>query len=80
MQVKLSKKARAKALYDSGRTSITDISRDAGVSERTAFRYLSSFKKGESHERKIYPQRKNTKKTPTIVVQILRLAKDRRSI
>jgi len=80
MQARISPKARAKALYDSGRTSVSQISRGASVSERTAYRYLAAFKKGETHERKNYPQRKNSKKTQDVVNEILRLARDRRRI
>jgi len=48
MQVKLSKKARAKTLYDSGKISVVDISREADVTEEQ-FLISCSFKKGESH-------------------------------
>ena len=50
MQIEISPKAKAKAIFDSGQTKATVIARGAGVSERTAFRYLAEFKEEEHFE------------------------------
>ncbi len=47
MHFTILKKAKAKAFYDAGHRSVTDISRGVGVSERTAFQYIAAFQGGE---------------------------------
>ena len=64
MEIEIPKKIRAKVIYDAGKTTPAAIARGACVSKRTAYRYISAFKKGEGCERSKYPKRK---KFPKII-------------
>ena len=79
MQIEIPKKERAKSLYDAGQRTPIAISRGAGVSDRTARRYIKEFKEGGSHERKPYP-RKMIKRTSKLERKVLKKARDRRQI
>ena len=80
MEIELSKKERAKAIYDTGQRTANAMIRGAQVSERTAYRYLAEFKTGGGVERKKYKTRANTKRTSKLVKKVMRKAKDRRRI
>lgn len=80
MEIEMTPKMKAKALYDSGVTTPKAIASRAGVCERTAYRYIASFKAGGSHERKKYKTREKPKQTSKLVQKVLRKAKERRHI
>jgi len=80
MEFEIPKKIRAKAIYDAGKTTPAAIARGACVSKRTAYRYISDFKKGKSCERKKYPKRKNYKITSKLQQKVIKKAQDRRHI
>jgi len=80
MEIEISPKARAKALYDAGSRSAISLAKGAGVCVRTAYNYLAEFKEGVSCERKNYKPRKKYKRTSKLEQKVIRKAKERKHI
>ena len=80
MEIEISPKTRAKALYDAGCRSPISLARGAGVCVRTAYTYLSEFNNGGSCKRKNYTPREKPKRTSKLEKKVIRKAKERKHI
>ena len=80
MEIEISPKTRAQALYDAGCRSPISLARGAGVCVRTAYTYLSEFNNGGSCKRKNYTPREKPKRTSKLEKKVIRKAKERKHI
>jgi len=80
MEIEIPLKLKAKAIFDSGQTKATAIARGAGVSERTAFRYLAEFKEEEPEISKNSQVRRKKKRTSKLEAKVIAKARDRKKI
>ena len=74
----ISASVRAEVLWDAGHRTPKSLMRRGNIPLRTAERYISKLRKGESLECKQYTRRAKPSKTPQLVRKVIKKANNRR--